>query len=213
MGNEYVDPASLNSLLDTAVNERQLLSFFAKHPHAIYWTLCNQGGHCRYAFKEFPLGSRHVADFVLLNSYSGVWEVKFVELEPANTKIFTKTGVPAKRLSGAIKQIDDWCEYFDKHKDQVRSDLVRWAKEKDILSYSNGDRPSNYSGNVLSDPATYLRLSAHVFIGRRHDLSPDEHGRKGRFSDRHNVEVATYDRILDLVRERYKDHAYWQREA
>jgi hypothetical protein len=213
VSSEYVDPGVLAELLDTSAGERELLSYFGKHPHAIYWTLCRMGGHCRYVFREFPLGSSYVADFVLLNSYSGTWEVKFVELEPASTKVFTKSGVPAQRLGAAVKQVDDWCEYFERHREQVRADLVRWARTKDLLGYSEGETPSNFSGNLLSDPSTYLLFSSYVFVGRRQDLSSQEHTHKARFSSRHNVEVATYDRILDLVRERYKNRPYWLGEA
>ncbi len=213
MDSEYVDPDSFAALLDCTSGERELLSFFGRYPHAIYWTLCRLGGHCRYAFREFPLGSTYVADFVLLNSYSGVWEVKFVELEPVSSKVFTKAGTPAKRLAGAVKQVDDWCEYFERHREQVRADLVRWARTKDILGYDEGDTPCNFSGNMLSDPATYLKVTSHVFVGRRANLMPDEHTRKARFGTRHSVEVATYDRILNLVRERYKNRKYWNSVA
>jgi hypothetical protein len=65
---------------------------------------------------------------------------------------------------------------------------------------------------MLADPSTYLAVSSHIFVGRRSALSPDEHSKKGRYVSRHNVEVATYDRILDLVRERYKDTEYWLNE-
>lgn len=213
MQSEYTDPEELAALLDRAENERELLSYFAEHAHALYWTLCRQGGHCRFAFREFPLGSTYRADFLLLNSYSGVWEIKFIELEPANAAVFTKEGVPARRLSGALKQVDDWCEYFERHREQVRADLLRWAKSRDLLGYDDGNRPSNFSGNHLSDPSTYLRASSYVFVGRRASLTSDESTRKARFSSRHNVEVASYDRILDLVRARYKNRESWQGEA
>jgi len=155
------------------------------------------------------MGSTHVADFVLLNSYSGVWEIKFVELEPASTMMFTKAGVPAKRLAGAVKQVGDWIAYFERNREQVRADLVRWAGTKDILGYSDGDTPTNFSGDMLADPATYLAVSSHIFIGRRSALKKDERSQKARYPSRHSVEVATYDRILDLVRERYKNAEDW----
>ena len=44
----------------------------------------------------------------MLNSYSGAWEDMFVELEPVGDPVFTKAGVPGRRLAGALKQVEDW---------------------------------------------------------------------------------------------------------
>ena len=100
---EYVNPSDFQSFLDAQTGERQVADFIRQKPQVLYWALCGRSGHCRFVFHEFPLGSSFVADFVVLNSYSGVWEVKFVEFEPVDERIFTKAGVPAKRLAGAIK--------------------------------------------------------------------------------------------------------------
>lgn len=206
---EYVSPVEFEALLDGGSGERGLSELLGRKPQLLYWALCRMGGHSRYVFREFPLGNTYVADFAVLNSYSGVWEVKFVELEPVNDRLFTKAGVPAKRLAGAIKQVDDWAEYFEANKPQVRADLVRWAKAKDLLRYSDGDRPSNFSGHYLAHPQTNLFESFHIFMGRRASASEEEHRRKGQLSRRHNVEVATYDRFLDVVKSRYADAQYW----
>ncbi len=210
MQTEYIAPIEFEAFLDQQSGERGIASFIQQRPQILYWALCGRSGHCRFVFHEFPLGNSFVADFVVLNSYSGVWEVKFVEFEPVDVPIFTKADVPAKRLAGAVKQADDWADYFEKNKNEVRRDLVRWAKSKDIPGYSDGDRPSNFSGHHLADPTTNLFDSHHIFIGRRANTSPEHHSRKGRLSQRHNVEVATYDRLLDLAKERYANPELWK---
>ena len=209
---EYVSPSDFRAILDGATGERAVSEFLGRKPHVLYWSLCRIGGHTRFVFREFPLGSSYVADFAVLNSYSGVWEVKFVELEPVDEPPFTKGGVVAKRLNGALKQVGDWADYFEMHKEQVRADLVRWAADRDLLCYSEGDRPSNFSGNLLADPRTNLHESFHIFIGRREKLTEDEHKRKGQFQRRQHIEVASYDRMLDVVSERYKNADYWLRQ-
>lgn len=207
---EYIAPLDFRAFLDGEKGERGISDFLRGRPEVLYWTLCRAGGHSRFVFREFPLGSSYVADFAVLNSYSGVWEVKFVELEPVDDRFFTRAGVPARRLAGAIKQVDDWAQYFEANKPQVRADLVRWAKNRDLLKYSDGDHPSNFSGHCLADPQTNLFESFHIFIGRRHEATPDDQGRKGRLSRRHSVDVASYDRLLDLANDRYANAAYWQ---
>ena len=182
-------------------------------PQILYWTLSRGGGHDRYVFREFPLGSRYKVDFVVLNSYSGSWQVNFIELEPVDCRPLTKSGIPSARLAGALKQVEDWADYFSNNKEQVRADLVRWAKEKDILGYSNRSEPCNFSGQFLAHPSTYISDHYTIFVGRREMLEAQQQKQKARYTQRYNVEVASYDRLLDLVRDRYKNKEFWLRDA
>jgi hypothetical protein len=209
---EYIHPDDFKNWLDEQSGERGALEFFSSRPQTLYWTFCRAGGHCRFLFKEFPLGSQYKADFVILNSYSGVWEVMFIEMEPVDDNVFTQQGVPSKRLAGAIKQVDDWAEYFDMHKSHVRSELVRWAKSKDILGYSSADVISNMSGDYLADPESYLKESFHIIVGRRDDIGRASHKRKATYTAKHGIEIVSYDRIKDLVDLRYQDPEPWLRE-
>ncbi len=211
--NEYIKPSDFSSFLDNETGERGISKFLENRPQILYWTFCRSGGHCRFVFREFPLGSQYKADFVILNSYSGVWEVMFIELEPVDDMAFTKAGVPSKRMAGAIKQVDDWGAYFDMHKLQVRSELVRWAQSNDILKYDDSDPLSNMSGDYLADPASYLTDSYHIVIGRRDNISSESHKRKAMYKTKRNIEIMTYDRLRDLVNLRYKDPEPWQRKT
>jgi len=207
---EYINPENFEKLLDMQEGERGIASFLGENPQAVYWTFCRTGGHTRYVFKEFPIGTRYVADFVILNSYSGLWEVMFIELEPVDDLTFNKSGTPTKRFLGSLKQVDDWVEYFDEHKLQIRSDLVRWAQTKDILGYSDPSFVCNDSGDYLVDPSTTIWESFHVIIGRRHALSKEGRRRKATYRTKRDVEVMSYDRILDMVKERYHDPRLWK---
>ncbi len=200
---EYIAPTEFESFLNIQKGERGISAFLKERPQLLYWATCRAGGHCRFVFREFPLGASFVCDFVVVNSYSGVWEVKFIELEPVDAQVFTKAGTAAKRLAGAVKQVDDWADYYETNKLQVRADLVEWAKTRDILGYSEGKRPSNLSGDYLSDPLSYLAASFHIYIGRREMMDQAGHRRKAQYNSRHAVEVASYDRLLDLVKDRY----------
>ena len=208
---EYIEPNEFERILDEATGERGISEVLEVRPQTLYWTFCRAGGHCRYMFREFPLGSRYKADYVILNSYSGVWEVMFVELEPVDDSVFTKAGVPSKRLAGAIKQVDDWAEYYDDHKEQIRSDLVYWAKNKDILGYDSREEPCNYSGDRLADPRSYLTESFHIVVGRRKKIDRDGHRRKATYTSKHGIEIASYDRLLDLAKVRYKSPDPWEK--
>ena len=88
---------------------------------------------------------------------------------------------------------------------QVRADLVRWAKKRDLLSYSSREEPSNRSGNLLADPGSYLDAKYKIIVGRRRDLNPEEARKKAEFRNAHSVEIISYDRINDVVAERYSN--------
>lgn len=210
--NEYINPDEFRKYLDLAKGEMAVASYLKEHPHPLYWSMCKMGGHTRYAFKEFPLGNQYKADFVLLNSYSGMWEVKFIELEPIDDLVFNKNGTPTCRLAGAIKQVDDWAEYFDKNQGHIREDLVRWVASKDILGYDSEIKwdsagPANCSGDYLADPNSSLSESFHIIIGRRERMNNASHKRKATYKRRHNIAIRTYDMLLDLVDRRYADRA------
>lgn len=105
---EHVDPREFRTLLERDGDERRLAAYLRQHPWITYWTFCTASGHDRCVLHEFPLGSRFKADVVILNSFSGCWEAYLIELEPANVTPFTKDGRPGRRLSAALRQVDDW---------------------------------------------------------------------------------------------------------
>ena len=204
-----VDLPRLEDILENGSGERGIARFFKEYPRPLYWTLCTASGHDRYMFSEFPLGSQYKCDLVVLNSYSGVWEVYFIELEPVDDPIFTKKGTPSLRASTAIRQVDDWREYVERNRDYVRSELVRWAKKFDILRYSSREEPTNYSGDLLADTGTVILENYIVIIGRSSRATKEIRGLVGRYSKGHNCELITYDRVLHLARTRYSSEPNW----
>jgi hypothetical protein len=200
---ENVNPDEFQSILEQNRDEHKVAKYLRKHPWLLYWNFCRSSGHDRYAFAEFPLGSQFKVDSLLLNSYSGVWRAHLVELEPVADLLFTKSRTPSQRLARAVRQIDDWREYIDQNREQIRRDLVRWAKRHDRLGYSTGEEPCNYSGDFLSDPETHIHFTFYVVIGRSSRLSKERRNLAGRFVSGHDVELVTYDRLLALAKRRY----------
>jgi hypothetical protein len=79
---------ALLDALGRSSGERIIHSYLKKHP-------------------EFRIGSRFRCDFVVMQSYSGGWNIEFVELEPVNVSLFNKDRTPSKPLRIALNQIDD----------------------------------------------------------------------------------------------------------
>ena len=203
MANDNVEPAEFRRILDNEGGERAVAKYLCDNPEILYWTLCPSSGHARYVFCEFPLGSQYNVDVVILNSYSGTWEVYFVELEPVHDPVYTKAGIPSQRLAGAIKQLDDWREYVQQNPDAVRRDLVRWAMERDKLGYTKRE-PVNRSGDRLADSRTVILYRYQVVIGRSSKHSAEVRALAGRHALSHSQQVVSYDRLLHLVERRYE---------
>ena len=184
-------------------SDKEIKKELKNKPDILYWTFCRSSGHDRYVLENFPIGEL-TADFVILNSYSGLWEVFFIDLTPVSSSLFTKTGEPSKALISSFKKVDSWEDYLETKFDLIRYSLVKWAKEKDLLKYSLRRDPCNQSDNYLKDTNTVLEVNYCIVMGRRSELTSKEHSMKARYKKRHNVEILSYDRILDIAKERYR---------
>jgi hypothetical protein len=205
---ESVSVETFRHILDTSTGEREVIKFLRASPWIPYWTLCPASGHSRYAIFEFPLGSRHRCDLLILNSYSGVWEGYFVEFEPVDDPVFTQTRTPSKAMAIAQRQIDDWREFVAQHLPALRGDMVRHAKRSDCLGYSDRrENPSNLCGDLLSDPQGCFQEHYIVIIGRSSRMTPEQRGLLGRYHGGHDTQIITYDRLLRLAQRRYGSEA------
>lgn len=140
------------------------------------------------------------SDFEL---YSGAWEAHFIEFEPVGDKIFTKKRTPTEGFAIAIRQVDDWRKFFERHLNTVSADMVRLAMKRDQLGYDRDCEPSNSSGDRLADSSTVSWDHYHIVIGRSTAQSAENRQLLGRYLPDHGVQVATYDRFLELTKRRY----------
>lgn len=62
----YIDPKDFSHFLDSQKGEREMSKFIEENPEVLYWIFCRLSGHCRFMFREFPLGSQYIADYVIL---------------------------------------------------------------------------------------------------------------------------------------------------
>lgn len=203
---ESVDLDQFRAVLQDP-GERIAAAYFRDNPRILYWTICPASGHDRYVFFEFPLGSQFVADALILNSYSGAWEATLIEFEPVGDPVFTKGGTPSRRLAGALKQVEDWDEYIRHNGDLIRRDLVRWASRYDKLGYSEGEDPSNFSGDKLADSRSLILYKYAIVIGRSSNMPQDRRWLAGRSARHHTSEIISYDRFLRLAERRYGNNS------
>ena len=154
-----------------------------------------------YVLHEFPIGIGYKADFVVAYSYSGTWEVHFIELEPVDDAVITRAGRPTKRLSSAISQLGDWRDYVDRNRPAIQRDLAVWCRKKDILKFIPFTfEPSNCTGDHLKDPAVFVRWHYEIVIGRRRGLDMESRRKLNQLRYSGDIEIRSYDLFLDIAR-------------
>ena len=189
--------ASLASALEDTPTERPMLAWFKKNPTVLSRTV--SGFRC-HVVAEFQFGTDYRADFVLLAPFSGGFDVHFIDLEPPNVPLFTKAGVPAARLAGAIEQINSWRLFLERNRSCVLRDLSKFVKLRD-LSPLKGSEVIDNTGRPLHHPSQHLRWNYEIIIGRRGNLGDDGLEKKASFLTYHGIDLVTYDRLLDNARE------------
>lgn len=199
MNSENSPFADLESALASSTTEQDLSRVLKKHPLLISKVV----GGFAYANKvvaEFPFGSEYRADFVALGPYSGGWCIHFIELEPPAAHLFTKSGRMAERLNQAVSQIDSWRRFIATSKDTVLRELSKHLQKNDLVWGERDYEPMDNSGWALYDPRSWLHWHYHIVIGRRNALTLDQAGKKASYHDMHDINVMTYDRLLDAAK-------------
>lgn len=198
-----MNPSSqdVTDLIDTAKGERQVARFLRANPRLLFWTFFSLGGHLQYVVPEFGLGKSLKCDFLLMQSYSTGWNVKFVELEPVDDRILNKDLTPSRRLRLAQKQIVQWQDYAYHDSPSLRTQLADVARKCDILKEVKGDlEPTSFSGKRLRDPKTYISITYYIVIGRRNKLSEEMRQHLNAMCNHSRCEIATYDRFVDTLK-------------
>ncbi|AHF94125.1 hypothetical protein OPIT5_06075 [Opitutaceae bacterium TAV5] len=149
---------------------------------------------------QFKFGTDFVADFVAFGAFSGACCFHFVELEPPGERLFTQNGVAAKRFNGALAQISAWKIFVEKHREEVLRELAKVFSQRELVFGRKGEEPTDTTGMPLYDPCQWIVWDYHIVIGRRDSLSKAELGKKSAYLTQAEVDVMTYDRLLDQAR-------------
>jgi hypothetical protein len=198
--------------LEKAKGEREIHAFLKQEPLLVWSTFMNEGGHSKYVISELGLSGKYRPDFALMQSFSGGWNVVFVELEPVDDQPFKKKTVkqknkskeviqPSNRLLGAIEQINDWRNFEKDEGAALRSLLADAARDRDTLyPEQNLAREPWCVKMPLRDPMTYLSVKYFIVVGRRNHFDESLIHAKAKFARHYSdVEILTYDRFTEVA--------------
>ena len=190
----------LNTVFDKG-GERPLLAFLKENPYVVRQAIYSGWGHEDYVLHEFPFGNKFKADFVVLLSHSGGWEVNFIEVEPVDDDVITKGMKPSSRLNGAFSQLGDWREYTRLNQAHVQRDLADRCMSNDLLKFTKpeGKEPENAGGILLRSPETFVKFHYYIFIGRRERVVGEKRDKMNQFVT-DSMSICTVDRFLDAAK-------------
>jgi hypothetical protein len=191
----------LKALIDSAKTERAVVEWLKLKENA--WILPHALARSPlgiYAVPEFPFGTDYRADFVVIGPYSGAFYVHFIEMEPPNEPLFTRKGNPADRLAGALTQVRAWKTYVENNRGVVLRELSKFAEKEELL-WGRKSGVSCNAGFPLHHPDVCVTWQYHIVIGRRAGLTDKQLAMKAAFFKHEEVEVATYDRLIEAAKQ------------
>lgn len=215
---------SLEPILENS-REEDSQRYLADHPEILLATL-GRSAYYNCLIPKFKFGNEYVSDFVFIEQGSFTADspwifIYLIELEPPTSAPFTKAGVYAKRLNGAIAQVTDWMGWIRSNDAYFRNSLSK-AMQSDAAFHAPGfdcRRLASYleRSEVRIDPnprpfwtdsqstafqTTSLLINAKIVIGRRSMFTVEDNKRRASLfvESQQRFELIPYDRLLDAER-------------
>lgn len=181
-------------LLDSHPNEQTVLNFINDNEHyliiASLFSLYNFGHHEAYLFKEFPLNTQYVADYLLVGKGSGGYQFVFIELEHPSNNPFKSNGTELSQYyQNGINQVKSWERLLDQ---QFSSLQPRFNEAKK----NNVSLPSE----LINNDST--RRHYIVVAGRRehYEKNPDySYGIRRSEEKNARIKLLHYDNLIHLT--------------
>jgi hypothetical protein len=139
------------------------------------------GGHGRYVIPKPQFGGKYEPDFLIGERASYGLEWTLVELEAPGRSMFTKKGEVSQWLNHAIRQVNDWRSWLAYHKADAEREVARGG-----LGLGEID----------------VRTQGLIIMGRRTQLDPLTNERRRELQRAHNMQIRTYDWLLEVCRGR-----------
>ena len=155
--NELFD---LCEMLATVPNEEALQKFLETHFGFMTGLLGGPDNSDLAVLFKPKIGTQFVADFCVLQAHQGGAVAHMIEIETSHAMLFTKKGNPAKRLAGALNQLEDWRIEIDRQPKFYSGELLRMAQSLDEY-----DEASENSRGVRFAPSEKIKRIWDAFGG------------------------------------------------
>ena len=169
------------AVLERATNEHSIQEFLEANPAFLLTPLVAH--HRGWVIPQKRLGSEHITDFLACGLSSLGLQWLAIEIESPVERLFTQKGDPTAPLTHAIRQISDWREWLTSN-----------------LSYARN--PKELSGLGLRNITA--EVPGLILMGRSSSTDASTHHRRQRLSIDLNINIRTYDYLIDAVTNPHK---------
>lgn len=143
------------------------------------------GHHEAALFKEFPLGTKYIADYLLVGRASGGWQFIFVEFENPYGRITLADGNPGEVIRKGLNQIDEWKPFIEGCYSTLSAEFEKYTVQDLPREFTRFDS---------------TRMHYVVVAGRRADYNETTRLFQRRSEAERNIKILHYDNILDDAR-------------
>lgn len=182
-------------VLEESKNEREIGRYLKENIHLVRNTLNVWSWNCVICKPEFKIGTKYIADFVVLSANSGHWNCVLIEMQSHKDRIFLKDGTASKGLREAQKQVQEWKIWIESHNAEFREYLAELVKGEPAQC-SNVVRHTR-AETELRDSKTVIFYKYKILIGRRGFLDEEGNQRRNYFD---GIEIVTFDRLVDYAK-------------
>lgn len=186
----YQDVGLLESLLASEnSNEREIIKLIADNQcyfviGSILKKNYNFGHHSAFIFPEFPLGSCHRADYLLVGQNSDGYHFVFVEMESPSGKAVLSDGSYGKPIRAGINQTQDWASWLQGGFSSLHAEFMKHSKRDEAL-------PKEFLFLERS------RIHYVVVAGRREEFSEKTRELRRNTLRESAIRILHYDNLID----------------
>ena len=144
------------------------------------------GHHEAVLFKEFPLGTKYIAAYLLVGRASGGWQFIFVEFENPYRRITLTDGNPGEVIRKGLNQIDEWKPFIEGYYSTLSAEFEKYAGQPLPIEFTRFDS---------------TRMHYVVVAGRRENYNQTTRLFQRRSESERNIKILHYDNILDDARD------------
>lgn len=151
------------------------------------------GHHGIYVFKEFKLGAKYIADYLLIGESSDGCQFLFVEFENIYGKIVLADGSFGDTIRKGINQIHDWQQFLEYSYGSLADELTKCRKGELGQEFYRYDS---------------TRMHYMVVAGRREDYTDKTRRLRRQEEKQGNIRIIHYDRLLEMARADIEENVY-----